>query len=155
MATSDDLVTRDGAPERPTAPWWSRLVFWRPQRAPAALLSATRREREQQIYAALQNLGYQFLERTGGDAAGAAPMLRKNRETYLLELRHWNAAKVGLDAVQQMAQRMASSGASGGLLVTAGRFSRKAVAFATGCNVQLIDSTVLKGLVGRAGMPRP
>lgn len=39
---------------------------------------------------------------------------------------------------------MAAEGAAGGFVVTSGRFTKEAEAFASGRNIQLVDGTVLK-----------
>jgi restriction system protein len=58
--------------------------------------------------------------------------------------------KVGVDVVRQLYGVMAARGAAGGYVVTSGRFTDDAVAFAAGRNLRLIDGPKLFGLLQQA-----
>ena len=89
-------------------------------------------------------------------AAGEAPhrdvdiILRKDRETFLVQCKQWRDAKVGVDALQSLFGIMKARGALGGFIVTHGRFSREAVVFASGANIRGIDGPALDAAVKKA-----
>jgi restriction system protein len=95
--------------------------------------------------------GYQIAQ-----AAGEAPhravdlVLRKNRETFLVQCKQWRDAKVGIDACEALYGIMKSRNALGGFIVTTGRFSRESAAYASSCNIRLIDGTALDGAMKKA-----
>ncbi len=57
---------------------------------------------------------------------------------------------MGVDVVRQLYGVMAAKGATGGFVVTSGRFTEDAIGFASGRNVTLIDGPKLHGLLGQA-----
>ena len=134
------------------------LWIWRRTRAAAIATPASApvrqrmnaREFEQLVGEAFRLQGYQAIDSGRGDQL----MLRRERETVLVECRHWQAAKVGVDAVDALRRAMAARGAGGGFLVTGGRFARDAIALAAGCNVRLVDGAALAGLLDKARSAR-
>jgi restriction system protein len=110
--------------------------------------------------------GYQVAETGGGGADGGVDLvLRKTGETsgekFLVQCKQWRALKVGVDVVRELYGVMAARGASGGFVVTSGRFTEAAVSFASGRNLTLIDGKKLRGLLRDAkaavnrSTPRP
>lgn len=95
--------------------------------------------------------GYQVTE-TGGNGAdgGLDLVLRKDRETYLVQCKQWRAYKVGVETVRELHGVMAAKGVTGGFVVTSGRFSREATHFAAGLNIRLIDGSALHALIKTA-----
>ena len=57
---------------------------------------------------------------------------------------------VGVDVVRELYGVMAARGATGGFVVTSGRFTEEAVGFARGRNVTLVDGPKLYGLIRSA-----
>lgn len=95
--------------------------------------------------------GYQVVETGGGGADGGIDLvLKKGHETFLVQCKHWRAFKVGVDVVRALYGVMAARGAAGGFVVTSGRFTNDATAFAAGRNVSLIDGPGLQTLLKRA-----
>jgi restriction system protein len=64
--------------------------------------------------------------------------------------------KVGVDIVRELYGVMAARGATGGFVVTSGRFTDEATSFASGRNVNLVDGPKLHGLIrqAKAGIDR-
>jgi restriction system protein len=96
--------------------------------------------------------GYQVAETGGGGADGGVDLvLRKTGETsgekFLVQCKQWRALKVGVEVVRELYGVMAARGATGGFVVTSGRFTEAAVSFASGRNVTLIDGEKLRGLL--------
>ncbi len=97
--------------------------------------------------------GYQVVETGGGGADGGVDLvLTRNSggEKFLVQCKQWRAFKVGVDVVRQLYGVMAARGATGGFVVTSGRFTEEAMSFASGRNVTLIDGPKLHGLLRQA-----
>jgi len=107
--------------------------------------------------------GYEVRENaTGGPDGGIDLVLRKGNEKFLVQCKQWKAFTVGVTIVRELYGVMAAEGAAGGFVVTSGKFTREATDFAKGRNVQLIDGTVLVGMIksataarGKGGKPLP
>lgn len=126
----------------------------------AAVDGMTWHEFELLIGEAFRRKGYAVVETGGGGPDGGIDlMLRKpvtnGNETYVVQCKHWKAHKVGVDVVRELYGVMAARGAAGGFVVTSGRFTTEAMAFAQGRNVRLVDGARLKELleVARTGGP--
>ena len=74
-----------------------------------------------------------------------------------MQCKQWRAFKVGVDVVRELYGVMAARGATGGFVVTSGRFTDDAISFASGRNVTLVDGPKLVGLIrqARAGAGQP
>jgi len=111
----------------------------------------TWREFTSQLEEAFRAQGYQIVQ-TAGEAPHRSVdiVLRKDRESFLVQCKQWHDAKVSADAVQALHGLVQSRSATGAFIVTSGRFSREAVAYAPGCNIRLIDGAALSGLLAKA-----
>jgi restriction system protein len=76
--------------------------------------------------------------------------LTKGSEKFLVQCKQWKAFKVGVDVVRELYGVMAAKGATGGFVVTSGRFTDDAKAFADGRNVQLVDGPKLFAMIKQA-----
>lgn len=99
--------------------------------------------------------GYQVAETGGGGADGGVDLVltrpaRNGAEKFLVQCKQWRALKVGVDVVRELYGVMAARGATGGFVVTSGRFTDEAVNFASGRNVTLVDGPKLLGLIRQA-----
>lgn len=111
------------------------------------------RDFERLIGEGFRRRGYQALETgRGGPDGGLDLLLTKGGERFLVQCKHWRASAVGVEVVRELYGLMAARGATGGFVVTSGRFSGAASAFASGRNVELIDGSGLRALLddGRA-----
>ena len=92
--------------------------------------------------------GFQVVETGGGGSDGGVDLvLSKRGEKYLVQCKQWRAFKVGVEIVRELYGVMAARGATGGFVVTSGRFSAEASRFAEGRNVTLMDGDQLKALL--------
>lgn len=99
--------------------------------------------------------GYQVTETGGGGADGGIDLaLTKGNEKFLVQCKQWKAFKVGVDVVRELYGVMAAKGVTGGFVVTSGRFTADAKAFADGRNVQLVDGTKLFAMIQQAKQSR-
>jgi restriction system protein len=95
--------------------------------------------------------GYQVVENfEPGPDDGIDLMLRKDGEKYLVQCKQWRAFKVGVPVVRELYGAMAAHGAAGGFVVTSGRFTPEAKAFASGRNLRLLDGLQLHRLLKQA-----
>lgn len=95
--------------------------------------------------------GYQVAENfAAGPDGGIDLTLRKNGEKYLVQCKQWRAYKVGVTVVRELYGLMAAAGAAGGFVVTSGRFTSEAEAFASGRNIRLLDGQQLHRLLKQA-----
>ncbi len=103
--------------------------------------------------------GYEVIETGGGGADGGIDLeLRKpvtnGSEMFLVQCKHWKAYRVSVNVVRELYGVMAARGAAGGFVVTSGRFTSEAAAFARGRNVELIDGEQLIRLLADIRPPQ-
>lgn len=105
-------------------------------------------EFEDRVGDAFARRGYDVrrIGNAGGDG-GIDLELRRHGELHLVQCKHWRAYRVGVDVVRDLYGAMAASGAASGYLVTSGRFTKQAAAFAAGRNMTLIDGDALPALL--------
>ena len=109
------------------------------------------REFEMLVGEAFRLQGYCVSETGGGGADGGIDLiLVKGSEKFLVQCKQWKAYKVGVDVVRELYGVMAATGATGGFVVTSGRFADDASRFASGRNVRLIDGPKLFALIKQA-----
>jgi restriction system protein len=88
--------------------------------------------------------GYSISETGGGGADGGVDLiLRKGGEKFFVQCKQWKAFKVGVNVVRELYGVMAAEGATGGFVVTSGRFTDDAQKFASGRNIKLVDGSEL------------
>lgn len=122
-----------------------------PSGAMNALDGMSWREFEMLVGEAFRLQGYQVTETGGGGADGGVDLiLRRDRETHLVQCKQWKALKVGVTVVRELYGVMAARGAASGFVITSGRFTREANEFASGRNVKLIEGPALMGLIKQA-----
>lgn len=136
---------------RPT----TRSPSARPTTAAQAIDGMSSREFEALLGEAFKLQGYQISQADGNSGTGVGMTLRKDRETVLVHSRHWQAERVGAETLGGLQKAMSARGATGGFVVTAGRFSREAIASAQQANLRLIDGPVLLGMIVKARAAQP
>ncbi len=120
-------------------------------RAANALHDMSWREFEMLVGEAFRIKGFRILETGGGGADGGVDLvLSKGGETFLVQCKQWKAFKVGVDVVRQLYGVMAARGATGGFVVTSGRFTDEARSFADGRNLTLVDGPRLGSMLESA-----
>lgn len=113
-----------------------------------ALESMSWREFELLVGEAFRLQGYNVVEVGGsGPDGGVDLVLNKGSEKFLVQCKQWKAFKVSVMVVRELYGVMAARGATGGFVVTSGRFTEDAVAFAKGRNIKLVDGPLLYGLI--------
>jgi restriction system protein len=95
--------------------------------------------------------GFAVLETGGAGADGGVDLvLRKAGATYLVQCKQWKASLVPVTVVRELYGVMTHHKATGGFVVTSGRFTSDAESFAAGKNIQLLDGANLVARVRRA-----
>ena len=109
------------------------------------------REFELLVGEAFRLQGYRVTENGGGGPDGGIDLaMTKGNEKFLVQCKQWKAFKVGVGVVRELYGVMAAKGATGGFVVTSGRFTDDAKAFADGRNVQLVDGPKLFAMIKQA-----
>lgn len=142
----------------------------------AALVSGINSARQKKLYerieshhdvAAMDEIGWEDFERLiaeyyrrkgfavsrhggNGPDGGVDLVLRKGKEKYLVQCKHWKAYKVPVQLVREFYGVMASHGADGGHFVTSGVYTEEALAFAKGLNLELVDGHKLRLMIEAA-----
>jgi restriction system protein len=139
---------------------WRGLHQWHRQRllrsvtrsqAADALEAITWQEFEQLVGEAFRLQGYEVTETGGGGADGGVDLLLlRDGERYLVQCKQWKAFKVGVQVVRELYGVMAAQGATGGWVVTSGRFTPAAHDFAQGRNIALIDGPQLMAMLKKS-----
>lgn len=85
------------------------------------------------------------VEETGGGGAdgGVDLLLRRDGRTTLVQCKHWRVYKVGVRPVRELFGVMAAEGADRAVLVSSGRYTEEALAFAKDKPIELIDGRQL------------
>lgn len=121
----------------------------------ASFANVSWQEFELLVGEAFRRKGYAVTENGGkGPDGGVDVTLKKDGETFLVQCKQWRAVKVGVAVVRELYGVMAATGAAGGFVVTSGRFTAEAVAFAQGRNITLMDGAALDGLIGKVEATR-
>lgn len=125
------------------------LWRWRRRGAPRVPSSATRDRRafEARLAEAFQTQGYQIVP--GGTGGPVDLVLRRDRGTFLVHSRQWQADRLGIEALRELQAELQTRAAAGGFVVCQGRFSREAQRFAAGSTLRLIDGAALQQWLGR------
>lgn len=99
--------------------------------------------------------GYMVQEQGGNGPDGGVDLtLTKASETSFVQCKHWKALQVGVPVIRELYGVMAAHGASAGFVVTSGRFTQEATAFASGRNIRLIDGAALLQLIRETAIDR-
>lgn len=106
------------------------------------------REFEEVIGEAYKRQGYQVEQRGGNEPDGGIDLiLRKKGEMVLVQCKHWEAEQVGVKIVRELYGVVAAEGATKGIIVTTGYFTRDAEIFAHGKPLLLIRGNELSRLI--------
>ncbi|WP_294373031.1 restriction endonuclease [Pseudacidovorax sp.] len=117
----------------------------------SALDDMTWKQFEMLVGEGFRQQGYSVQETGGGGGDGGIDLvLRRGRETFFVQCKQWRATRVGVAVAREVYGVMAAKGADGAFIVTSGRFTDDAVAFAEGRNIKLVNGEELRRLI-RAG----
>jgi restriction system protein len=114
-------------------------------------------EFEELVGEAYRRKGYTVAETGGGGADGGFDLvLRRGGEKLLVQCKHWKMEKVGVKVARELYGVIAAEGATGGVIISSGRFSQEARDFARGKPLELLDGSELLNLIEEVQKePRP
>lgn len=121
----------------------------------AALNNMTWKQFELLVHQAFRHRGFVLGESGISDSDGSVDLvLRKAGEYFLVHSKLWRASQVDVGPVRELHNAMRAKRAAGGFFVTTGSYTREAMAFASGRNIQLIDGPTLREMLNdTAGIP--
>ena len=107
------------------------------------------REFESLLAEAFRRQGF-VVEHSGSSApdGGVDHRLVKAGATTLVQCKHWRRRQVGVQIVRELLGVVTSEGAQSGIVVTSGRFTPDAIAFAARNPIRLIDGGELVRMIG-------
>lgn len=106
------------------------------------------REFELVVGEAFRQRGYKVNKRGGGGPDGGVDLvIRQGSEATVVQCKQYRATHVGVAVVRELFGAMTAEGASGGMVVSLGSFTRDAQAFASGRNIQLVTGSELQELL--------
>jgi hypothetical protein len=108
------------------------------------------REFENLIANAYRLQGYQTTLTKDGADGGIDLVLSRQDERILVQCKHWRSFQVGAPVVRELLGLVVAHRATQGIVVTSGRFSQEAMAFAREQGIQLLDGTETMQLVTSA-----
>ncbi|MEE3504711.1 MULTISPECIES: restriction endonuclease [unclassified Pseudomonas] len=105
---------------------------------------------------ALRHQGFSVQETGGNGPDGGVDLVaRKDGEKYLVQCKQWRSLQVGVPTVRELYGAMAAEGATGGFVITSGRFTGPAKQFASGRNLRLVDGELLNQWIAATKRPGP
>ena len=112
-------------------------------------------EFESLVAGGFRQQGFAVAEQGASSPDGGIDMvLCRGRDKYLVQCKQWRAQQVGVTVIRELYGVIAAENAAGGYVVTSGRFTKDAMEFAAGRNIELIDGKRLNTLL-REPVRRP
>ncbi len=113
-----------------------------------AVASLTWQQFESLVAEGFRQRGFTVTEKGGAAPDGGVDLiLARRNERFLVQCKQWRAQQVPVTIVRELYGVMAAQHAAGGYVVTSGRFTKDALAFAEGRNIELIDGKTLQELL--------
>jgi restriction system protein len=123
-----------------------------------AVASLTWQQFESLVAEGFRQRGFTVTEKGGAAPDGGVDLiLARGNERFLVQCKQWRAQQVPVTIVRELYGVMAAQHAAGGYVVTSGRFTKDAIAFAEGRNIELIDGGKLPAFLrqNRNASPAP
>jgi restriction system protein len=126
---------------------WRKGQLLERQKGIGSIRSISWQEFEELVGEAYRRRGYRVTETGGGGPDGGVDLiLRKNGEHLLVQCKNWRM-DVGVKIVRELYGVVAAKGATGGIVICSGTFTREARDFARGKPIELIEGTALARMV--------
>lgn len=127
---------------------YQRRQLLESQRSIETLRALSWREFERLVGEAYRRQGYTVVERGGSGGDGGVDLeLHRGPEKIAVQCKRWKTWTVGAPVVRELLGAMVAEGATAGIVVTSGRFTRDAIGFARGKPITLVDGPQLLALV--------
>lgn len=108
------------------------------------MLTMSWREFEHLVSDVYRRRGYSVTETPEGADGGVDLVARTNGQVVLVQCKQWRTRDVGVSVVRELLGVVSARGATGGAIVTVGRFTDDALRFAKGTSIELIDGNALR-----------
>jgi restriction system protein len=119
-----------------------------------SVASLTWQQFESLVAEGFRQRGFTVTEKGGAAPDGGVDLvLARGQERFLVQCKQWRAQQVPVTIVRELYGVMAAERAAGGYVVTSGQFTRDAIAFAEGRNIELIDGNSLPELLRQPKTP--
>lgn len=127
---------------------WRKGKLFNNQKDIETLRKISWREFEDLVGEAYRRKGYNVTEKGGSSADGGIDLvLRKGGEILLVQCKHWKMDKVGVKIVRELYGVVIAEGASGGIVISSGRFTQEATDFVKGKPLELINGAQLQNMI--------
>jgi restriction system protein len=118
------------------------------QKNPETLRALSWKEFEWLVGEAYRRQGYAVEESLGGGADGGIDLtIRRGGGTWLVQCKQWKVQAVGAPVIREIFGLVTHHQANGAIVITSGRFTREAMAFAEDKTLELVDGPALLELV--------
>jgi restriction system protein len=112
-----------------------------------SIRTMTWRDFERVVGEAYRRQGYTVQETGGGGADGGIDLVLQKDGKHIVQCKHWKAYRVGVKEVRELLGLVTAEFAERGVLITTGRFTDEAQAFARGKPLRLVDGAQVLELV--------
>lgn len=127
---------------------YERGILLTRQKDIATLRSLSWRDFEKLVGEAFRRDGYSITETGGAGADGGVDLvLKKNNEKILVQCKHWKTGKVGVKIIRELYGVVVAEGATGGIVISSGIFTREASNFAKNKPLELIGGRGLLKII--------
>lgn len=123
--------------------WWQGELFHKMKNG-LVLERLDWREFEQMLAGAFREQGYLVADNPSGPDDGIDLRLRKGRETFYVQAKHWKHKPVGVAIVRELHGVVSAGGADCGIVVASSGFTPDAKAFARKAGVRLVGPAELR-----------
>lgn len=118
------------------------------QKSFETLKALTWRQFEELVSEAYRQKGFRVVENQNpGPDDGIDVLIKKCGKTYIVQCKHWRNGVIGVKIVREMFGVMVAESADGVIIVTSGRFTKEARAFAFEKPITLLDGKGLLSLI--------
>ncbi len=109
------------------------------------------RQFEEVCHEMFRRKGYTVIGTRDGPDGGIDLRIRRDGEEAIVQCKHWRKRKVGVNIVREQLGIMTADNATRGYVVTSGKFTTEAIAFAKGKPITLVDGANLGRWLGAEG----
>lgn len=129
---------------------------FQPKKASRAVEGLSWQEFQQLMEEYFRHRGFAVIQRVGVEPGSDINLILRraaDKDPYLVQMKHWQAYKVGTDVIREMLDLVTTQGAAGGFVITAGEFTEPATQLSRGQKIELIDGKKLTKAMELAKSP--
>lgn len=128
---------------------WRKGKLLDSQRGIETLRSITWKEFEELVGEVYRRKGYSVTEYGGGGADGGVDLvLKKGSESIFIQCKHWKM-DVGVKIARELYGVMTAEHATGGIIISSGKFTQEAKDFIKGKPLEMIDGAKLSEMISQ------